>query len=87
MDFFVCHPERISAVVGVLFVIYLWMEWRRRFRAFPLLVASVVWGIFVCWEGYAKEMKYNIRVDLLLIFPVLAVVTIWGFVAGFRPRR
>jgi hypothetical protein len=47
----------------------------------------------VPWEMYAKAMRYDIRVDLLVIYPVLFAVTVWGLIASLwwkarsRPTR
>lgn len=51
-----------------------------------LLIASSAWGIYAVWEWLVqiKTPEANIRVDLLVIWSVLAVLSIW---APFRMLR
>ncbi|MBI1807515.1 MAG: hypothetical protein HYR76_10745 [Ignavibacteria bacterium] len=70
----------------VLVVLFLLLRSFRRFRAWPLLVAAGVWGVFAPWEWYCKVQGYNIRVDLFLIYPVLVSVTVWGLIASVQKR-
>ena len=51
-----------------------------------LLVAAVGWLSYGAWEWLvqARTPEANIRVDLLIIWPVLAVVSAW---AVFRSLR
>jgi len=83
---FVWHPERIAAVACVLFIAFFVLLSLRRFRSWPLLIPACVWGLFAVWEAYCKAQKYNIRVDLLLLYPILVVVTVWGVAMAFRSR-
>ena len=90
---FILHPERI-ACVAILFVLwYAALRSRGHCRAWPLLVAGGAWTSWVPWEMYAKAMRYDIRVDLLVIYPVLFAVTVWGLIASLwwkarsRPTR
>jgi len=79
---FILHPERI-AVVAVLFLAgYALLRSTGRFRAWPLLVASGAWALWAPYEAFATAMGYNIRVELLVLCPVLAVVTIWALIVG-----
>ena len=80
------HPERIAAVAGVLFILYLVLRSLRRFRALPMLISAGVWAVYAPWEWYCKVKGYDIRVDLLLICPALIIVTAWGFVAGLKKQ-
>jgi hypothetical protein len=57
----------------------------RRFRAWTVLVAAVVWGLFVLWEWAARGS--NIRIDALLIYPLLVALTLWGLIAGTRTKE
>ncbi len=77
------HPERIAVVAGIFVIGYLLLRSSGRFRAWPMLVAAVAWGSWVPWEWFAKVMKYDIRVDLLLLCPLLIGVTLWSLVASF----
>jgi hypothetical protein len=80
---FVLHPGRIAMVAALLLLAYLALHWTGRFRAWPMAVAAIVWGLWAPWEWYANAMKWDIRVDLLLVCPFLVVVTAWAVVASF----
>jgi len=51
---------------------------RRRFGS--LLIASVAWGVYAAWEWpvQAKTPEANIRVDLLVLWPALAILSAWA---------
>ncbi len=87
LDPFIWHPERIAAVAGILFIGFFVLLASHRFRSWPILIPAFVWSLFVPWEAYCKAQRYNIRVDLLLLYPILVVVTIWGIAMAFRRRR
>ncbi len=80
---FVLHPERIAVAAGLFLLGYLALRLSGRFRAWPLLVAGGAWALWVPWEMYAKAMEYNIRVDMLLLCPVLLGVSVWALIASF----
>lgn len=74
---FVCHPER--ALYVALFFAVFWMLHRKylySFRSRPLIFAAIAWLIYGIWEAFS--CAYNIRVDLLLIYPALLVITIYA---------
>jgi hypothetical protein len=81
---FVWHPERIAAVAAVFLVGFLLFRSSRRIHATWFLAAALGWGAFALWEWYCRTMKYNIRIDLFLIYPVLAIATVWCIIAAFR---
>ena len=70
------------------FVGYLGLRmFRRKFSSvqdWPLLIPAVIWGLFAIWEWHCKAQQYNIRVDLLLFYPVLIIVSIAGPLLSFR---
>jgi len=74
-DVFTWHPARIwcvSAVLGVLFLLARMAKTRYcQVQSLPLLIVSVVWLAYGFWEQKAHRARWNIRVDLLLIDPVL----------------
>lgn len=51
------------------------------------IVAAVLWALFAPWEWYCAVQRYNIRVDLMLIAPVLLVFTVGGIIALFIPPK
>ena len=83
LELFIWHPERIAIVAGLFLVGYLALRWSSRFRAWPLLVAAVAWGLFALAEWSAKAEGANIRVDLFFTAPLLLVVTVWALTATF----
>jgi len=82
LQLLVWHPERIAGIAGSLFVLGIGVTCLRRRVAWPLVVVSLVWFLFSGWEWYCKTHDYNIRVDLMLIWPVLLPLTAWGLIAG-----
>jgi len=87
---FVWHSERIMIVSCAFFLGFLGMYLFNRkcllFQHWLLLVCAVIWGLFAVWEAHCKTMEYNIRVDLLLIYPVLASITIFSVIINIvRP--
>ena len=50
-----------------------------------LASAVLLWVLYSCYETfYIDYPRINIRVDLLLFFPVLAIVTIIGLVRWLK---
>lgn len=51
-----------------------------------LLVAAIAWALYAAWEWLVqvRTPEANIRVDLLVIWPVLALVSAWALVRAFR---
>lgn len=52
----------------------------------PLLIASISWGLYSAWEllVQTKTPETNIRVDLLVMWPVLAILSVWALFRAFR---
>ena len=53
------------------------------------LVAAVLWVAYAAWEITVSEHRLdaNIRIDLLVIYPLLAVLTVLAVWSGWRARR
>jgi hypothetical protein len=87
---FVGHPERVAIVAALFFIAYALAFVRARKvhrpRAWPLLVPALLWTLFVPWEAYCKAGSYNIRVDLLVIWPILAIATLGGIATTLASR-
>jgi len=81
------HPLRILTV-GLMFLgAHLARQAEHgapRSRAF--LIAGVLWMLASAWELAVRVFspEADIRVDLLVIGPVLAVVSLWALVRGWR---
>ena len=70
-------------IAGVLF----WL-WRRSGRAI-VLVAAIVWLAYPLWE-FALQIfapEVNIRVDLLLFYPILLITGVLGLASGIVSRK
>ncbi len=57
-----------------------------------LIVISLVWVLFIVWELFVTEWSYfkdeNIfRVDLLIIFPFLQIITVYTLIKIFRKTK
>jgi hypothetical protein len=56
------------------------------------LIAAIVWALYAIYESLMKARilcsgECNIRVDLLLLYPILAVLTVGAIVQLLRKRR
>jgi hypothetical protein len=88
LQWLVWHPERIAVVAGSLLLVGVGVTIARRRVAWPLVVVSLAWFVFSGWEWYCRVREYNIRVDLMLVWPVLLPLTAWGLIAGvMRSKR
>ena len=91
MDFFVWHPGRIvvvALVFAVGFIVLVVLQGvNHRFRSWPFLVASALWGLYALWESIAMEKQWNIRVDLLLIYPALLAISVAAVVLSYRWKQ
>jgi membrane-associated phospholipid phosphatase len=83
---FVAHPERAAAVATALLIIFLTLGSVRQVWPWSLLWAAIIWAIYTIWEWIILLQEANIRVDLLLIYPMLLVSTLWALWSTFRPR-
>jgi len=52
----------------------------------PLLWAAAAWAVYAAWEWLVKVRtpEANIRVDLLILWPVLLIVSIVAVVKALR---
>lgn len=89
VSLFVGKPQNILAVAVVFLAGYLLL----RFTALGLsrhsrllLIASAAWGFYAAWERLVqvRTPEANIRVDLLVIWPVLAILSAWALFRAFR---
>jgi hypothetical protein len=86
---FAGKPLNILAVAVLFLAGYLVL----RFTTFDigrhprsLFIATIAWGLYAAWEWLVqiKTPEANIRVDLLVIWPVLASVSVWALFRAFR---
>lgn len=86
------QPLTILAVAAAFFATYLALRFRWTGPAphpLALLVAATAWTLYAIWEGLVQLLtpEADIRVDLLLIWPVLAIVSLWSLLRAFQPTR
>ena len=77
----------LALVPAVVFGM-LYFRCRRR----VVLVATLAWLAYFPYEQAMKlrilcSGECNIRVDLLLFYPILALLTIWAIIAFFKTSR
>ena len=86
---FVGKPLNILALAVLFFAAYFAL----RFTALgisrhprSMLIASAAWGLYAAWEWLVqiKTPEANIRVDLLVTWPVLAIISAWAIFRAFR---
>jgi hypothetical protein len=85
----VAKPQSIAAVAIVFFVAYCavrFTAFRTGRRSRPLLVTSAAWALYAGWEWLVlvKAPEANIRVDLLVVWPALMVLSAWALFRAFR---
>ena len=76
----------LAAIIGVLFVA---AGWRR--RRWGIIVAGLVWAVYSAYEAGMHQRwlctgECNIRVDLLLIYPVLLLISAGALWSLYRAR-
>jgi len=86
---FVGKPLNILAVAAVFLVGHFLLRLRgigsnRHPRA--LLVVGAAWVVYAAWEWIVvtRTPEANIRVDLLLIWPIVLIISIYFAISAFR---
>lgn len=85
------HPLGILLVALTLYATHLLLHYKQTGQAKkwpPLLIAAIGWGLYAAWELLVNLVspEANIRVDLLLIWPALALLTFWATVRSVWPK-
>jgi len=88
---FVGKPLHILTVSGLFLVTYAILRYSpvgAGGRRGPVLVAAIAWGLYASWEWLVqlRTPEANIRVDLLVIWPLLGILSVWSLI-GLRRRR
>ena len=86
---FVHKPLNILIVAGLFFVgsrVLRVTSFGEGKNAGALLVPAIAWALYAVWELFLmlKSPEANIRVDLLVIYPVLAILSIWFVIKALR---
>jgi hypothetical protein len=89
VSLFVGKPQAILVVAVAFIACFLalrfrWQGLARHPRA--LWIGAIAWGIYAGWEWLVqmKTPEANIRVDLLLIWPTLMILSAWSLLRAFR---
>ena len=89
-DLFFHQPTTILVVAGFFFVAHVVFKRFSASNDAPLLVPAVGWAVYGVWEfammkwAPAANPPADIRFDLLLIWPILLVLSIWFAIQAFR---
>ncbi len=91
---FIWHPERAYFVAmgfAILWAVSVWHseKFRRRIHV-SMLSATLLWVLFGLNEYQAKAAGWNIRVDILLSWPVLFAISVasaWLGIQEFVARK
>ena len=86
---FVQKPLHILAVAGSFAVVYLILRFTglgEGRQPSALLVPTIGWALYAAWEWLVvwRTPEANIRVDLMLIWPVLLILSIWFTIRALR---
>lgn len=78
-------------IVATVLAAALLLAWRRSGRT-GVLAWALLWAAYAVYESlvHARVLcsgECNIRVDLLLIYPVLLAGALWSGIAALRARR
>ncbi|HMS27716.1 MAG TPA: hypothetical protein PKC80_10155 [Burkholderiaceae bacterium] len=70
-------------IVGIVFLVaYLISRFAapaKQLQVKPLLISTIAWCSYAVWEWFVlvKSPEANIRIDLLVIWPMLAILSAW----------
>ena len=76
----------VAAVFLVAFLVLRFTSFGEGKQAAALLVPVIGWGLYVAWEWLvmARTPEANIRVDLMVIWPVLLVLSVWFVIRALK---
>ena len=79
---FIWHPERAFLVAIIFFVMlsvmFLRKKKNKKVMLWPTMAAIVIWCIFGVNEYFAKINQWDIRVDLLILMPLVLFVSLFS---------
>jgi hypothetical protein len=83
---FVQKPLSALGVSTMLCAAWLGLLFLRKSRVKGLLIAGLAWLAYAVWEWRVLSVtpEANIRIDLLIIVPLLAILTLWGIWKSLR---
>lgn len=85
----VAKPFNILVVALIFFAAAFAIRQQAQYRGKsirPLLIAGAAWTLYAGWEWLVliKTPEADIRVDLLLIWPIVGVLSLWAIYKLFR---
>lgn len=86
---FVQNPALIALISGIFFGAYLLLRGNTALRSRALLVPATAWLLWAVWELAITlfSPEANIRVDLLLVIPVVLIAAAYDIIMLFvKPR-
>ena len=88
-EFFVRQPLLLLAIAGLFFIGYLFTRSNPNLRAKALLMPALLWLLWAVWEWIILRVtpEADLRIDLLLIFPIVFIASIVGIIMLFRRRK
>lgn len=88
-DVFVQNPLLIALIAGLFFGAYLLLRANAALRSRALLIPATAWLAWAVWEWAIVQFspQADIRVDLLLIVPLVLVLSVVGSAGLFWKRK
>ena len=89
MDLLIRYPVLAFVVGGLLFTAYMGLRARGPAPR-SLITAAVLWVLYGLLElliQYESQGMANIRIELLVIYPTLGIVTVVGVFEWWRSRK
>ena len=88
---FLLFPPLAFVVAGVFLALFLNARKRLKSVNFLLLITVIVWFLYGLWELYmhywSKTVVAPIRVDLLLIVPLLYLISVLSIISYFKLKN
>jgi len=77
-------------LIAIPLAIVAWLRWRR--ATMITNIALGLWGLYLIWEfsiwfGFGCDPDCDIRVDLIVLAPLLIAVTLLAAWSAFRPVK
>ncbi|MBA3485371.1 MAG: hypothetical protein H0T51_26550 [Pirellulales bacterium] len=87
LQLLVSRPDRMAVVAVAFLALTVWLYYVRRRFAWAAAIGAAAWGAFAVWERYAMSRGWDIRVDLLFIWPAILALTVGCILFSIRRRH
>ena len=74
-NIFVWHPERAAMVSFGILLLYFIILKAKGIKIYSLALAGIFWTASALWEIWATVRRWDVRVDLIFLWPFLALLT------------